>query len=71
MSRICQEAIEIFRGDVNKRNRRTAENEKDSNGMTSIVVAGLVKNVNMVMEPFPKKAPLFISVDPLVPPQYL
>ena len=69
MSRICQEAIEIFRGDVNKRNRRTAENEKDSNGMTSIVVAELVKNVNMVMEPFPKKVPLFISVDPLVPPQ--
>ena len=37
--------------------------------MTSIVVAELVKNVNMVMEPFPKKVPLFISVDPLVPPQ--
>ena len=47
----------------------TAENEEDSNGMTSIVVAELVKNVNMVMEPFPKKVPLFISVDPLVPPQ--
>ena len=69
MSRICQEAIETFRGDVNTRNCRTAANDKDSNGMTSVVVAEFVKNVNMVMEPFPKKVPLFISVDPLVPPQ--
>ena len=66
MSRICQEAIETFRGDVNKRSHRAEANDKDSNGMTSIVVAELVKNVNMVMEPFPKKVPSFISVDPLV-----
>merc|ERR1712232_768495 len=25
----------------------------------------------MVMEPYPKKVPLFISVDPLVPPEFL
>ena len=62
--RICQEAIEIFRGDVNKRNRRTAENEKDLNVMTLILVIGelLVKNVNMVMELLPKKVAALVSV---------
>jgi GH24 family phage-related lysozyme (muramidase) len=61
-SRICQEAIEIFRGDVNKRNRRTAENEKDSNGMTLIVIGELVKNVSMVMDLLPKKVAALVSV---------
>jgi His Kinase A (phospho-acceptor) domain len=70
MNRICQEAIETFRGDANNRNRRASANSKDLNGMTPIAVAELVKNVNMVMEPFPKKVPLFISVDPLVPPKF-
>jgi hypothetical protein len=68
MNRICQEAIETFRGDTT--HRRTAVNAKDSNGLKTIVVAELVKNVNMVMEPFPKKVPLFISVDPLVPHEF-
>ena len=66
MNRICQEAIATFRGDVNKRNRLADANDNDSNGIVSIAVAELVKNVNMVMERFPKKVPLFISVDPQI-----
>ncbi|KAI2490558.1 hypothetical protein MHU86_24011 [Fragilaria crotonensis] len=65
MSRICREAIETFRGEMT--NRFTALNGTDPDGMQKIVVAELVKNVNMVLELFPKKVPLLISVDPLVP----
>jgi hypothetical protein len=68
MTHICQEAIETFRGGMT--NRRAALNGKDYNGMNTIVVAELVKNVNMVLEPFPKKVPFFISVDPLVPREF-
>jgi GAF domain-containing protein len=72
MHRICNEAIETFRGDVNRHNRRftSSSDSSDPNGMKTIVVSELVKNLNMVMEPFPKKVPLFISVDPLVPPEF-
>ena len=70
MHRICHEAIETFRGDVNKHNRRPADSSTSSEGLKTIVVANLVKNLNMVMEPYPKKVPLFISVDPLVPAEF-
>jgi len=74
MHSICHQAIEIFRGDVDNQNRTRNGSTKISEtnpGSKSIVVAELVKNLNMVMEPYPKKVPLFISVDPLVPRKFI
>jgi len=69
MNRICNSAIETFRGEVSSHNNNAA-NKKDSNtpaGPKPVVIAEIVKNLNLVMEPYPKQVPLFITVDSLVP----
>mmetsp|Transcript_7622 Transcript_7622/g.11642 ORF Transcript_7622/g.11642 Transcript_7622/m.11642 type:complete len:916 (-) Transcript_7622:113-2860(-) len=70
MQRICHQAIEIFHGDDNQHGVTKSKSQSGSDSRT-IVVAELVKNLKMVMEPYPKKVPLFISVDKLVPPQFV
>jgi CheY-like chemotaxis protein/signal transduction histidine kinase len=72
--RMCHQAIETFRGDVNQHNRNSAIVSKGMSataGPNTIDVADFVKNLKMIVEPFPKKVPLFISVDPLVPPKFV
>ena len=69
MNRICQESIETFRGEVIKQHRGDTTSNCNSNGLTTIVVADLIKKVNIVMDPFPKMVPIYISVDDLVPPE--
>ena len=64
MNRICQHAIESFRGE--RQQRRCRPTPQEENG--HIVIADLVKNLQMVMEPYPKTVPLYITVDPMVPP---
>jgi CheY-like chemotaxis protein/signal transduction histidine kinase len=71
MHRICHHAIETFRGDVDKHNNPGEKPSVGQSGPKAIVVSEMVKNLNMVMEPYPKKVPLFISVDPLVPLEFV
>ena len=68
MNRICSRAIETFRGDVEHFNK---VNDNSTPKAESIVVNEMVRHLNMVMEAYPKKVPLVISVDPLVPPEFL
>ena len=70
MNRICHSAIETFRGEVASSNIKTSENKKDPNtssGPKTLEITELVKKFNMVMDPYPKHVPLFITVDSLVP----
>lgn len=73
MQRICHQAIELFRGDTDNQNNAggITTNSQSRSASRTIIVAELVKNLKMVMEPYPKKVPLFISVDPLVPPHFV
>jgi CheY-like chemotaxis protein len=36
-----------------------------------VKIADLIKNLNMVMEPFPKRVPIIFSVDSSVPPEFI
>mmetsp|Transcript_27952 Transcript_27952/g.41280 ORF Transcript_27952/g.41280 Transcript_27952/m.41280 type:complete len:920 (+) Transcript_27952:162-2921(+) len=73
MQRICHQAIGLFRGDGDNQNNIGGITTKSQSSAASrtIIVAEFVKNLKMVMEPYPKKVPLFISVDPLVPSHFV
>jgi CheY-like chemotaxis protein/GAF domain-containing protein len=73
MNRICHSAIETFRGEVSWHIKYSG-NRKESNNPTGpkpVVISELVKNLNMVMEPYPKQVPLFITVDSMVPTEII
>lgn len=75
MNRICHSAIEAFRGEsTTNDNSGHKKNYYDSNALTGpkpVLISELVKNINMVMEPYPKQVPLMISVDSLVPAEII
>ena len=67
MNRVCQEAIEILWGELVRQHRSDTTNDCKSNGLTTIVVADLMKKLHFVMKPFPKKVPCYNCVDGLIP----
>lgn len=77
MNRICHQAIETFRGDVAEYEKSKQQDGSDAvqkmktDHRITIVVKDMVRNLNMVMEPYPKQVPLLISVDPLVPTEFV
>jgi CheY-like chemotaxis protein/signal transduction histidine kinase len=40
-------------------------------GQKAIHLASLVKNITMVMDPYPKKVPLYITIDPTLPKEFI
>jgi CheY-like chemotaxis protein len=66
MNRICRKTIETFQSE----SEGDAQSNLDSHesGATVLKPAELLKNLQMVMEPFPKQAPLIFTMDPNVPP---
>ena len=68
MNSICHKTMDFFRDRVSlSRNLLSKRNEDSS----IVKVSDLVKNLNMVMEPLPKKVPITITVDSAVPPQFV
>ena len=77
MSRICNDTIESFRNDIIQKNSHSSDSDndnelfkpdKDSGKDGYLIIASLVGNLSKVMDPFPKRVPLTISVDESVPP---
>jgi CheY-like chemotaxis protein/signal transduction histidine kinase len=71
MIRICETAIDSLRQHpaANKNNsvdNKNAATNRDV-GINVTRVVDLVKNLQMIMEPIPKKVPLIITLDPAVP----
>ena len=69
MNRICQHAMESFRNW--KPDASVLDESSSSNKSGHIVVQELVKNLHVVMEPYPKSVPLYITVEDDVPPVVL
>lgn len=74
MGRICQTAIDSFRGSQKKEAGKTAKAEAQKKPVldiprvpTPIGITDFVKSLYMVLDPFPKKVPLIITVHPSVP----
>ena len=73
MNRICHTAIETFRGEVSLHNKNSGNRKESKNlaGPKPVVISELVRNLNMVMEPYPKQVPLFITVESMVPKEII
>jgi CheY-like chemotaxis protein/signal transduction histidine kinase len=73
MNNICHKTMDFFRDQG--RSRGAPSQPRNSLvrkiGPTNVRVADLVKNLNIVMEPFPKQVPIIITVDPAVPPEFV
>jgi CheY-like chemotaxis protein/signal transduction histidine kinase len=66
IARICQTTIDSFRNRAPIIQSQVKQGN-DQIGPTPIAVSDLVKNLYMVMDPFPKQVPLIIAVHPSVP----
>jgi CheY-like chemotaxis protein len=66
MNRICRRTIQTFQS----KNNADAQSNLTSRvgGVTVLKPAELIRNLQMVMEPFPKQVPLIFTMDPKVPP---
>jgi CheY-like chemotaxis protein len=78
MNSICQRTMEEFRDQGRRRCIPVSAAAAPSQqlrpkkiGPTTVRVSDIVKNLNVVMEPFPKQVPLIIAVDPDVPPEFV
>jgi CheY-like chemotaxis protein len=66
MNRICQKTLEAFR-DMSRTSTQSRKPARET-GPSLLNLNSLVKNLHMVMEPFPKLVPLIITTEPSVPP---
>lgn len=71
MNNICHKTMDIFRDQGRAKSQTQAHNSKSKQGSHTVQVSSLVKNLNSVMEPFPKQVPIVMSVDPLVPSEFV
>ena len=79
MNSICQRTMEVFRDQGRRRSISSVSAAATQSqqlgpkkiGPTTVRVSDIVKNLNVVMEPFPKQVPLIITVDPEVPPEFV
>uniref|UniRef100_A0A7S2PT86 Uncharacterized protein n=1 Tax=Leptocylindrus danicus TaxID=163516 RepID=A0A7S2PT86_9STRA len=67
MSRICHNTIESFRGDVMKKSIEKDKTSIDHGKEGYLIIANLVENLSKVMDPYPKRVPLTITVDGSTP----
>jgi CheY-like chemotaxis protein len=71
MNNICNKTMDIFRDQGRAKSQNQAYNSKSKKGSKIVQVSSLVKNLNTVMEPFPKQVPIIIQVDPHVPLEFI
>jgi CheY-like chemotaxis protein len=86
MNNICQRTMEGFRDQGRQRmafssfnnstsmsssSQRKPQGGAKKPGPRTVRVVDLVKNLNIILEPFPKQVPLIITVDPAVPPEFV
>lgn len=84
MSKICQQTLEDFRDQDSKKRPRDLKaiaesliHEEQQSRLPRqsrpeiVKVDQFVRHLNMVMEPYPKKVPLMITVDPSVPHEFV
>jgi len=65
MSRICKKSLESFK----KKRKKIVQEEQDgnSNKENRLSIREFVKHLHVVMDPFPKRVPLVITIDDAVP----
>lgn len=66
MNRICRKTIKTFQSEDKADAQSNLASRVD--GVTVLKPAELIRNLQMVMEPFPKQVPLIFTTDPKVPP---
>jgi len=78
MNRICHRTMDFFRGQARVTDSFHPPNPsplddtvRDNEGPPIIKVADLIKNLNIVMEPYPKRVPIIFSVDSSVPQEFI
>ncbi|KAG7365068.1 two-component system-sensor histidine kinase [Nitzschia inconspicua] len=67
MTRICQKSLESFNKNRKCKVKENLDNQNDSNG-NLLNVRELVRHLHMVMDPFPKRVPLVVTIFDEVPP---
>ena len=73
MNNICHKTMDFFR-DHGKQPRTSQPKSalpKKVGAPSPVKVSDLVKNLSIVMEPFPKQVPIIFTVDPAVPPEFV
>lgn len=77
MNSICHKTMDFFRQQGRTKDAMQPPQSRrrgDSTGRmgpSTVKTSVLLKNLNMVMEPFPKQVPMIISVDESVPPEFV
>lgn len=77
MNSICHKTMDFFRDQGRTREdafspeTQSRRRSYKTAGPSKVTTSDLVKNLNMVMEPFPKQVPIIITVDPSVPPEFM
>eukprot|EP00934_Nitzschia_sp_Nitz4_P008397 Nitzschia sp. Nitz4//scaffold1_size375055//355515//362632//NITZ4_000342-RA/size375055-processed-gene-0.397-mRNA-1//1//CDS//3329541243//8387//frame0 len=81
MNSICHKTMDFFRDQGRTRDEGSLSTDPTSKsnkgnmsrktGPSTVKMADLVKNLNSVMEPFPKQVPIVLSVEPSVPPEFV
>jgi CheY-like chemotaxis protein/GAF domain-containing protein len=77
MNSICLKTMNFFRDqgrrEASSHSRRSSASsiKKVEPGPGTVNVSDFVKNLNMIMEPFPKHVPIIITVDPTVPREFI
>jgi CheY-like chemotaxis protein len=67
MNKLCRKMIDTYNSDSNV----LASSDAARPTMPTLNVPELVKNLHMVMEPYPKQVPLIITTDPALPAKVL
>jgi CheY-like chemotaxis protein/GAF domain-containing protein len=79
MNSICQRTMDVFFQNQGRQRSISVsaaatpsqQLKPQKIGPTTVRVSDIVKNLNVVMEPFPKQVPLIIAVGPEVPPEFV
>ena len=78
MNSICHRTMDFFRVETRSSDsllplspELSDDTGRDNNGPPVVHISDLIKNLNIVMEPFPKRVPIIYSVDSNVPPEFI
>ena len=71
MNKICKKMVDTYNTDSSSTQASSTRQSGTAPATPTLNVADLVKNLHMVMEPYPKCVPLIITTDPSVPAKVL
>ena len=72
MNTICHKTMDFFREQGRSKTQTQSKGSSPASKKNSTVnVESLVKNLNTILEPFPKKVPIITTVDPSVPNEFV